>query len=391
MTQLDYAREKTITKEMIIVAEKENQDPETIRKELELGRLVIPRNINHENIDPIGIGRILSTKINANIGTSSLKSDVNEELAKLEYTIKFGADTVMDLSTGKGLDKIRMSLLSRSTIPLGTVPIYQAVAEKDILNITINDLLEVIERQAKQGVDYMTIHCGMLLRMLPLVKTRIMGIVSRGGSLIAGWMKHKGKENPFYEAYEDILDILHKYDVTISLGDSLRPGCLADATDEAQIEELKVLGELTKKAWKKNVQVMVEGPGHIPLDQIKLNMDLQKEYCYEAPFYVLGPLVTDIAPGYDHITSSIGATLAAYYGASFLCYVTPKEHLGLPNKEDVRDGIIAYKIAAHAADIAKGVPGAKERDLELSKARSRFDWKTQYSLSLDPEKAQSMR
>ncbi|MDH5680397.1 MAG: phosphomethylpyrimidine synthase ThiC [Spirochaetota bacterium] len=391
MTQLERARKNIITNEMKRVAEKENIDPELLRAEIASGRVIIPANINHQNLDPIGIGTKLTTKINANIGTSSVTSAVEEELEKLDYSMKYGADTVMDLSTGGKLDEIREALLGRSTIPLGTVPIYQAVAEKDILDVTLDDLLEVIKRQAKQGVDYMTIHCGILKRMLPLAEKRVMGIVSRGGSLIAKWMKVKDKENPLYEAYDEILDIMAEYDVSMSLGDSLRPGCLADATDEAQIEELKVLGELTKRAWDKNVQVMVEGPGHIPLDQIKLNMDLQKKYCHEAPFYVLGPLVTDIAPGYDHITSSIGATLAAYHGASFLCYVTPKEHLGLPNKEDVRAGIIAYKIAAHAADIAKGIPGAKDRDMELSKARSRFDWKTQYALSLDPEMAQTMR
>ncbi len=392
MTQLDYAREKVISKEMKQVAEKENLDPELIRSEIERGRLIIPANINHKNLDPMGIGRKLTTKINANIGTSAVSSGIEEEIEKLDYSMKFGADTIMDLSTGGDLDATRIALLERSTIPIGTVPLYQVVYEKhNIMNSKIDDFLEIIERQAQQGVDYMTIHCGILLRMLPLAENRIMGIVSRGGSLLAKWMKRQDKENPLYTGYDDILDILHKYDVSISLGDSLRPGCLADATDEAQIEELKVLGELTQRAWKKNVQVMVEGPGHIPLDEIKLNMDLQKEYCHEAPFYVLGPLVTDIAPGYDHITSSIGATMAAYHGASFLCYVTPKEHLGLPNKEDVRAGIIAYKIAAHAADVARGIPGAKERDNELSRARAKFDWKGQYDLSLDPEMAKQMR
>lgn len=391
MTQLDYARKKIITEAMKIVAKKEKIEADFLRSEIEKGRIVIPANVNHGNLSPIGIGRGLTTKINANIGTSSVSSSVEEEVEKLEYSIKYGADTVMDLSTGGDLDSIRIALLNNSEIPIGTVPIYQAVCEHPIQNIKIEHILEVIERQAKQGVDYMTIHCGILLRMLPLAEQRVMGIVSRGGSLIARWMKAKAQENPLYLAYDEILDILHKYDVTISLGDSLRPGCLADATDSAQIEELKVLGELTLRAWNKGVQVMVEGPGHIPLNEIKKNMDLQREYCHEAPFYVLGPLVTDIAPGYDHITSSIGATLAAYYGASFLCYVTPKEHLGLPNKDDVRAGIVAYKIAAHAADIANGIPGAKDRDTELSKARAKFDWKTQFALSLDPEMAQKMR
>ncbi len=391
MTQLEQARQNKITEQMQFVANVEKMDPEILRQEIAKGRIVIPANINHKNLKPIGIGNNLTTKINANIGTSAINSSIEEEIEKLDYSIKYGADTAMDLSTGGDVDAIRKALLARASIPIGTVPIYHVVCEKKILDVTIDDFLEIIERQALQGVDYMTIHCGILKRMLPLAENRVMGIVSRGGSLIAKWMKHKDKENPLYEAYDDILDILYKYDVTMSLGDSLRPGCLSDATDEAQIEELKVLGELTKRAWDKNVQVIVEGPGHIPLDQIQLNMDLQKEYCHEAPFYVLGPIVTDIAPGYDHITSSIGATLAAYHGASFLCYVTPKEHLGLPNKDDVRAGIIAYKIAAHAADIAKGIPGAKDRDEKLSKARANFDWQTQFALSLDPEMAQEMR
>ena len=391
MTQLDYARTGQISEEMKVVARKENVEEEKICHWIREGSVIIPANMNHKNLDPMGIGRHLTTKINANIGTSITTSGVEEEVEKIKYCMKFGADTAMDLSTGRNLDGVRQAILDSSRIPIGTVPIYQVVAERNIEEMRIEDFLEVVERQGRQGVDYMTIHCGILKEMLPLAKKRVMGIVSRGGSLIAKWMNVKGRQNPLYEAYDEILSIMNRYDVTMSLGDSLRPGCLADATDAAQVEELKVLGELTKRAWEKNVQVMVEGPGHIPLQEIQYNMELQREYCHGAPFYVLGPLVTDIAPGYDHITSSIGATMAAYYGASFLCYVTPKEHLGLPNREDVRAGIIAYKIAAHAADIAKGIPGVMERDNELSRARFEFDWEKQYALSLDPEKAKEMR
>ena len=391
MTQLDYARTGQISEEMKVVARKENVEEEKLCDWIREGSVIIPANMNHKNLDPMGIGRHLRTKINANIGTSITTSGVEEEVEKIKYCMKFGADTAMDLSTGRNLDGVRQAILDSSRIPIGTVPIYQVVAERNIEEMRIEDFLEVVERQGRQGVDYMTIHCGILKEMLPLAKKRVMGIVSRGGSLIAKWMNVKGRQNPLYEAYDEILSIMNRYDVTMSLGDSLRPGCLADATDAAQVEELKVLGDLTKRAWEKNVQVMVEGPGHIPLQEIQYNMELQREYCHGAPFYVLGPLVTDIAPGYDHITSSIGATMAAYYGASFLCYVTPKEHLGLPNREDVRAGIIAYKIAAHAADIAKGIPGVMERDNELSRARFEFDWEKQYALSLDPEKAKEMR
>lgn len=391
MTQLSYARQKKVTSEMEIVARKENIEVETLRAKIEKGEVIIPANRNHKNLDPMGIGRGLTTKINANIGTSLISSTLEKEQEKIDYCVKYGADTVMDLSTSGDLNAIRIALLDRASIPLGTVPLYQVVEQKPILRTEQEDFLRVIEEQARQGVDYMTIHCGILSWMLPLAQKRIMGIVSRGGALMAKWMQYRGKENPLYEAFDEILNILHAYDVTLSLGDSLRPGCLGDATDTAQIEELKVLGELTLRAWQKDVQVMVEGPGHIPLNQIQVNMEMQEEYCHSAPFYVLGPLVTDIAPGYDHITSSIGATLAAYHGASFLCYVTPKEHLGLPKKEDVRAGIIAYKIAAHAADVAKGVPGAIERDNELSRARFDFDWEKQYALSLDPERARTLR
>lgn len=390
MTQMDFARNGVITDAMIISAQKEGVSPEFVREEVARGRAVIPANINHLslNLSPIVIGKKFKTKINANIGTSAVNPSIEEELNKMRYVKKYGADTVMDLSTGGNLNEIRMALISESTIPLGTVPIYQVLAErKNVEDITEDDILSMIELQAQQGVDYMTLHAGLLREFIPLVKNRVMGIVSRGGSIIAQWMQTKGKENPIYTNFDKVLDICKKYDVTISLGDGLRPGCIEDATDSAQLAELKVLGELTKRAWEKGVQVMVEGPGHIPLHQVEFNIRIQQEWCHEAPFYVLGPLVTDIAPGYDHIASAIGAALAGWYGASLLCYITPKEHLGLPNLEDVKQGIIAYRIAAHAADIAKGIQGAKEWDLELSKARYRFDWIRQFELSIDPETA----
>ncbi len=390
MTQMDFARNGVITDAMIISAQKEGVSPEFVREEVARGRAVIPANINHLslNLSPIVIGKKFKTKINANIGTSAVNPSIEEELNKMRYVKKYGADTVMDLSTGGNLNEIRMALISESTIPLGTVPIYQVLAErKNVEDITEDDILSMIELQAQQGVDYMTLHAGLLRDFIPLVKNRVMGIVSRGGSIIAQWMQTKGKENPIYTNFDKVLDICKKYDVTISLGDGLRPGCIEDATDSAQLAELKVLGELTKRAWEKGVQVMVEGPGHIPLHQVEFNIRIQQEWCHEAPFYVLGPLVTDIAPGYDHIASAIGAALAGWYGASLLCYITPKEHLGLPNLEDVKQGIIAYRIAAHAADIAKGIQGAKEWDLELSKARYRFDWIRQFELSIDPETA----
>lgn len=390
MTQMDFARNGVITDAMLISAQKEGVSPEFVREEVARGRAVIPANINHLslNLSPIVIGKKFKTKINANIGTSAVNPSIEEELNKMMYVKKYGADTVMDLSTGGNLNEIRMALISESTIPLGTVPIYQVLAErKNVEDITEDDILSMIELQAQQGVDYMTLHAGLLRDFISLVKNRVMGIVSRGGSIIAQWMQTKGKENPIYTNFDKVLDICKKYDVTISLGDGLRPGCIEDATDSAQLAELKVLGELTKRAWEKGVQVMVEGPGHIPLHQVEFNIRIQQEWCHEAPFYVLGPLVTDIAPGYDHIASAIGAALAGWYGASLLCYITPKEHLGLPNLEDVKQGIIAYRIAAHAADIAKGIQGAKEWDLELSKARYRFDWIRQFELSIDPETA----
>jgi phosphomethylpyrimidine synthase len=327
-------------------------------------------------------------KINANIGNSAVTSSIPEEVAKLELAVKYGADTVMDLSTGKNIDETREAILAASTVPIGTVPLYQAVLrDKQLEELTADDLLAEVEHQARQGVDYMTIHAGILLEHLPLVYGRVTGIVSRGGSLLAVWMMHHRKQNPLYERFDDLCEILRQYDVTISLGDSLRPGSVHDASDRAQFAELETLGELTRRAWTHDVQVMVEGPGHVPMHQIEMNVRRQKEVCHEAPFYTLGPLVTDIAPGYDHITSAIGAAMIGWYGADMLCYVTPKEHLGLPNAEDVRQGVIAYKIAAHAADIARGRAGATARDDALSRARYAFDWNEQFRLSLDPERA----
>lgn len=391
ITQMHYARQGMITEEMQYVAEVEELDLELVLKEVACGRLVIPSNINHTSLIPMAIGKVARIKINANIGNSAVTSNIDNELEKLNLSVKFGADTVMDLSTGGSINKIREAIIKSSQVPVGTVPIYQAVTTvRNVEDLKEEDFIDMIELQAKQGVDYMTVHCGVLLEYLPLVKNRITGIVSRGGSLIAKWMIVNKKQNPLYSNYDKILEIARKYDVTLSLGDGLRPGCLADASDEAQFAELKTLGELTKKAWEKDVQVIIEGPGHVPLDQIEYNVKLQQEICNEAPFYVLGPLVTDIAPGYDHITSAIGATMAGYAGASFLCYVTPKEHLGLPDLEDVKQGVIAYKIAAHAADVARKRNGARKRDDELSKARFDFDWERQFELSLDPETARRM-
>ena len=389
-TQMHYARRGQITDAMRFVADREKLTPELVRDEVARGRLIIPANIRHLGaaLEPMAIGKVASVKINANIGTSAVTSDLDEELDKLRTAIRYGADTVMDLSTGRDLDRVREAIIAASPVPIGTVPIYQAViGTKQLEELTAQDFLDVIELQARQGVDYMTIHAGILLEHLPLVHGRVTGIVSRGGSLHAVWMMHHRKQNPLYEHYDDVLDILRQYDVTISLGDSLRPGSIADASDRAQFAELETLGELTRRAWERDVQVMVEGPGHIPMHEIEMNVRKQKEICNEAPFYTLGPLVTDIAPGYDHITSAIGAAMIGWYGADMLCYVTPKEHLGLPNKEDVRNGVIAYKIAAHAADIARGRPGVRDRDDALSRARYAFDWNEQFRLSLDPERA----
>ncbi len=390
-TQMRFAREGVITEEMRYVAAREQLDPELVRTEIARGRMIIPANVNHPELLPMAIGIAATCKINANIGNSAVVGDVDGELVKLGVCLKHGADTVMDLSTGGNIVGIREALLRRSPVPIGTVPIYQALEEVDRPeDLTWEGIKKVIVEQAEQGVDYMTLHCGILLEHMPLVAGRVTGIVSRGGSLTAQWMLHHHQQNPLYAHYDELLDVLRRYDVTISLGDSLRPGCLHDASDKAQFAELDVLGDLTRRAWEKDVQVMVEGPGHVPMDQIAMNVERQMKVCSEAPFYVLGPLVTDIAPGYDHITSAIGAALAGWSGAAMLCYVTPKEHLGLPDAEDVKQGIIAYKIAAHAADVARKRPGARDRDDALSRARYAFDWNRQFELSLDPETARRM-
>ena len=390
-TQLHYARKGVTTEEMIYVAKREKLEPEFVRSEVARGRMVIPANVHHPNLEPMGIGIAATCKINANIGNSATASNIDEELAKLEYAIRYGADTVMDLSTGGDIPAIRQAIIGKSPVPVGTVPIYEALARvRRVEDLTPQLVLEVIHEQAEQGVDYMTIHAGVLVQYIPMVTRRVTGIVSRGGSILAEWMVKNHRQNFLYERFEDICKILRKYDVSFSLGDGLRPGSLADASDEAQFAELKTLGELTKVAWDYGVQVMIEGPGHIPMDQIQMQVEKEMEMCYEAPFYTLGPLVTDIAPGYDHITSAIGAAMIGWYGASMLCYVTPKEHLGLPNREDVKQGIIAYKIAAHAADVARRRPGARDRDDELSRARYAFDWNRQFELSLDPETARAM-
>ncbi len=391
VTQMHYARQGIITEEMEFVAKRENLPPELVRDEVARGRMIIPANIRHVELEPMAIGIAAKCKINSNIGNSATTSNLEEELEKLHVSVHYGADTVMDLSTGGNIHEIRESNLRASPVPLGTVPIYEAISRvKQIRDLTPELMLEVIEEQAEQGVDYMTIHAGVLREFIPLTRHRITGIVSRGGALMAQWSVENNQENFLYTHFEDMCKIFQKYDVSFSLGDGLRPGCLADASDEAQFAELKVLGELTKKAWEYDVQVMIEGPGHIPMDQIKLQVDKEIELCYGAPFYTLGPLVTDIAPGYDHITSAIGAAMIGWHGASMLCYVTPKEHLGLPNKDDVRQGIIAYKIAAHAADVARHRPGARDRDDALSYARFLFDWNKQFELSLDPEGARAM-
>jgi phosphomethylpyrimidine synthase len=376
---------------MEFVAQREEIEPTLVRDEVARGRLVIPANVHHlaGALEPMAIGKVSRVKINANIGNSAVTSSLDEEVAKLQLAVKYGADTVMDLSTGSNIDGVREAIIAASTVPIGTVPIYQAVLRgKELEELTAQDFLDIIEHQARQGVDYMTLHAGIRLQHLPLVHGRTTGIVSRGGSLHAVWMMHHRQENPLYTHFDEVCEILRHYDVTVSLGDSLRPGSLADASDRAQFAELETLGELTLRAWEHDVQVMVEGPGHIPMDQIQLQVEKQKTLCHEAPFYTLGPLVTDIAAGYDHISSAIGAAMIGWYGADMLCYVTPKEHLGLPNAEDVRQGVIAYKIAAHAADIARGRKGARDRDDALSRARYAFDWKTQFKLSLDPERAQ---
>src|SRR3954451_2826479 len=393
MTQIEEARRGHVTAEMEYVAGREKLEPETVRDEVARGRMVIPANREHlkQGLEPMGIGIKAVCKINANIGNSAVTSDVDNELAKLKMAVDLGSDTVMDLSTGGNIDSIRRAIIAASPVPVGTVPMYQAIQQvKKVEDLSEQGLLDMVEHQARQGVDYMTLHAGILRDYIGLTAHRVTGIVSRGGSLMAQWMMAHNAENPIYTRFEDFCAIMRQYDVTWSLGDSLRPGSIADASDAAQFAELKTLGELTRRAWARGCQVMVEGPGHIPMDQIAMNMEKQAVECSEAPFYVLGPLVTDIAPGYDHITSAIGAALAGWHGASMLCYVTPKEHLGLPEVEDVRQGVVAYKIAAHAADLARHRTGARDRDDALSRARFAFDWKTQFALSLDPETAHRM-
>lgn len=391
LTQPLLAKAGTITPQMKAVAEKERRDPEWIRAKVADGTIVIPANVMHKNLVPVGIGRELYTKINANIGNSTLSSCPKEEQNKLATALKYGADTVMDLSTGGNIMAIRANLIAHSPIPVGTVPVYEMVARAGADGISRELMLQVMEEQAAQGVDYMTIHAGLLDRHVPLALKRKMGIVSRGGSLLAAWMvKHK-KQNPFYEFFDEILQICLKYDVTLSLGDGLRPGCLADASDEAQFAELDVLGELVFRCRKAGVQAMVEGPGHVPMNEIEMNMKREQEVCGDAPFYILGPVVIDCAPGYDHLVASMGGMLGAYYGAAMLCYVTPKEHIGLPNNEDVRRGVVAFKIAAHAADVGLNKPGARERDNAISDARAEFDWEKQFDVAIDPERARAYR
>jgi phosphomethylpyrimidine synthase len=391
-TQLEYARLGIITPQMKRVAEREGHlTPEQVRDELAAGRLVIPANKAHlaHKLDPMAIGRATKTKINANMGASPISSGIHEEVEKLQWAEKWGADTVMDLSTGGDLDATRVAITRNSSVPIGTVPIYSMIIGRKIEDLTLEIVLETLEKQASQGVDYFTIHAGVLREHLPHVRKRLIGIVSRGGSLLAKWMLVHGKQNLMYAHWEEICQVLRRHDVTFSIGDGLRPGGLADATDAAQLAELVTLGELTERAWRQGVQVMIEGPGHVPFDQIEYNMKLQRTLCHGAPFYVLGPLTTDIFPGYDHITSCIGATAAAYHGASMLCYVTPKEHLGLPKKDDVKQGCVAYKIAAHAADIALGIPGTRDRDDELTKARAALNWQKHFDLSFDPDLARA--
>ncbi|MFO7821216.1 MAG: phosphomethylpyrimidine synthase ThiC, partial [Lentisphaeria bacterium] len=378
-TQFEAALSGQITEQMEAVARKEQRSPEFIREQVAAGRVVIPANIHHTNLEPIGIGSDLTTKVNANIGNSALSSDESGELEKLRMAASYGADTVMDLSTGPGVTSIRYAIISASSLPIGTVPIYEAVCRVEEPEDLTNELLfTVIEEQAKQGVDYMTVHAGLLHEHVPLAEKRKLGIVSRGGALTARWMQYHDRENPLYAEFDRLLAICRQHDITLSLGDGLRPGCLADASDQAQFAELSALGDLVKRSRAAGVQCMVEGPGHIPMDEIQMNMEKEEEICAGAPFYILGPVVTDCAPGYDHLTSAIGGAMGAMYGAAMLCYVTPKEHLGLPNQRDVREGVIAFKIAAHAADIARKCPGVRKRDDAISDARAEFDWETQF-------------
>ena len=395
---MEKARKGIVTPEMEQVAKREGVEVELVVKGLAEGTIVIPRNINRRTLDPVGIGKGLRTKVNANIGTSPDRADVEEELRKLKAAIEAGADTVMDLSTGGDINRIRAAILQRSTVPLGTVPIYQAAIEAQerygsIVEMTADDIFGVIEQQAQEGVDFMTVHCGVTLETVERLKRqgRLMDVVSRGGTFLVGWMLHHEQENPLYAHYDRLLEIARQYDVTLSLGDGLRPGCLADATDRPQVQELIILGELVERAREAGVQVMVEGPGHLPMDQVKANIRLEKQLCRGAPFYVLGPVVTDIAPGYDHIVAAIGGALAAWAGADFICYVTPAEHLALPNVEEVKEGVIAARIAAHVADIAKGNPNALAWDEKMARARKASDWEEQIRLAIDPERARRYR
>ena len=398
MTQMEKARSGIQTPEMKKVGEKEQVEVAWLMNQVATGRVVIPANPGHERLIPCGIGEGLFIKVNSNIGTSSDRAILDEEIEKLKVSVEAGADTVMDLSTGGDIDLCRKNIIRKSTVPVGTVPIYQAVVETveekgGLIRLTVDKIFDVIERQAKDGVDFITVHCGLTRDGLEMLKKqgRITDIVSRGGAFLTTWMLHHDRENPLFENYDRLLSIAKEYDVTLSLGDGLRPGCLADATDRAQVHELMVLGHLTKLAWEKDVQVMIEGPGHVPLDQIETNMVLQKKLCHHAPFYVLGPLVTDIAAGHDHVACAIGGAVAGAAGADFLCYVTPAEHLSLPTADDVREGVIVTKIAAHAADIARGHKLALKRDEEMSRARKNLDWKTQMKLAIDPEKAKWYR
>jgi phosphomethylpyrimidine synthase len=392
MTQRDAALAGKITQALKQAAKHENVDPEVLRLALAEGTLVVPVNKRHQGLKPIAIGKGVTVKVNANIGTSPHDISLEKELAKLAAALEVGADTIMDLSTGGPLDIIRTDLLADCPVPFGTVPIYQVMVEaRSLEEVKADWFLDIVEHHAKQGVDFVTVHCGISRKALPLLKNRVTGVVSRGGAFTVAWMRRHGQENPLLENYDRLLKIAREYEVTLSLGDGLRPGCLADATDKAQLYELKLLGELTRRAWAAGVQVMVEGPGHLPLHVIRKNVRLQQKYCGNAPFYVLGPLVTDVASGYDHIAGAIGGALAATYGASFLCYVTPAEHLKLPEVEDVVDGVVASKIAAHAADIARGLPRAMDWDLAMSKARRSLDWKKQIELSVNPEKARTYR
>lgn len=399
MTQLEYARQGTVTEAMEKCASAEGVSADAIRQGLAEGTMVITQNLKHRTIAPLAIGKGLRTKVNANVGTSVDRTNIEEELEKVRVAIEAGADTIMDLSTGPGIDETRKAVMKASPVPVGTVPIYQAAIEmprrknRPMVEMTADDLFNVIERHGEDGVDFITVHCGVTQNSVEKIKKegRLMGVVSRGGAILVEWMDYNKKENPLFEHYDRLLEIAKAFDMTLSLGDGLRPGCLADATDRGQIQELIILGELTERAWDKGVQVIIEGPGHVPLDQIEANVLLQKRICHGAPFYVLGPLVTDIAPGYDHITGAIGGAIAAKAGADFLCYVTPSEHLRLPTVEDVREGVIASRIAGHAADIARGLKGAMEQDCRMARARKALNWQDQIRLSIDPQKARKLR